>query len=744
MTMLFLAGLTGFSFLSSSDALLQPQSSFLSGSSEKERILFLAQIIYESKSSSSYILSHLNGSLDMSGYPLTNFDCLVLAHLMSNTPQDFVWEFIDLSNCDITAYSVLLKTKHSKHTVLPSILVSKTVSFCDIKIRNVKSNKSIPIAFIVTLLSSYKDSPLEELTLPMVYIETCKHMVQLSQALVKFKAFRTLKIFHYWSPRHPIHTITMISKEEFVLECTHLNMCSNSLMQLLKFASVEIERLEIDGFYNAAFQDCSACGTLGKDAVKSLCEFLGKCKNIERVEFNECLNGCTMMSIVSSLSESLISEIHFKGKYSEICGTESVQMLQCLPRKCTIYFKTKIVSIVFKTNQNDLDVSNHDDSKPLGYETFLTNIKCVFPRRFTSLSVEVKDTNETLLEYLSQNPNLKMITLTLDEIPQNKVVVRTENSNRMILKLSKSLTSITIKGHHVHDYSDILELVAEGVRQNNTLLCMEILCAYRRRYDSDTITGLITLLNSLKSTLVQRLRFQDVFFNSECTEAFIQLLSHNQNITDLAIKGTTHFTDSCCTPSSPNRWTFFRSLQMKSLAILSVSHNILKAGGTMALLGFLRLNPQLAVLEASDCNLTDDLFTYIHYNWETFSLKELTIDRNKDISVKGWTNLFQSLRHNTSLIKLKCYCHVDISEVLNEMIISNKCIQYLTTSKYPSEGQYNTKSLARALIQNLTLKEIRYRKGDDVDDLKREIQKLKRDKNITISPEWNLKIRAAD
>ena len=184
---------------------------------------------------------------------------------------------------------------------------------------------------------------------------------------------------------------------------------------------------------------------------------------------------------------------------------------------------------------------------------------------------------------------------------------------------------------------------------------------------------------------------------------------------------------------------------MKSLTVLSVSQNKLEADGAVALLDFLRLNPQLAVLKASSCDLTDDLFTDTHY-WETSSLKELTIDRNKDISVEGWTNLFQSLRHNKSLIKLNCCVYDHIGEVLNEIIISNKCIQYLTICEYSSNSQY-TESLARALIQNLTLKEIRYGyrfERDAVDDLKREIQTLKRDKNITISPEWNLKIRAAD
>ena len=748
MTLLFLAGLTGFSFLNSGDSLLQSQSTFLSGSSKKERILILAQIIYESKSSSDCILFHLNRSLDMSGYHLTKFDCLVLAYLISNTPRDFVWEIIDLSNCGITipTYSVLLETKHSKHTMLPGIAISKTLSFY-YQINNSKTtNSTIPFASIVTLLSSFKNSsPIEQLALPMINFQTCEDIVQLSQALVNVKVFRTLKIGHYYSPRQQqcLQKCTMISEEYFVLQCIPLSICSNSLMQLLKFASVEIERLEMNSSF-VVFKDCSACGTLGEDAVKSLCEFLGKCKNIEQVKISECcLNGSRMLSIVSSLSESLIKEIYFKQKDSKICDTELVQMLQCLPRKCTIYLISKRVSIVFKTNQNDLDVSNHDDFKPLGYETFLTNIKCVFPQRFTSLSVEVIDTDETVLEYLSQNPNLKMITLTLAKKPQDKV--RTETSKRMILKLSKSLTSITIKGLF-YNYGDILELVAEGVRQNNTLLCMEIIVelirfdCHKRR-----ITGVTTLLNSLKYTPVQRLCFENVLFNSVCTQAFIQLLSHNQNITDLAIKGSTYFTDFSCTPSSLNTWTFFRSLHIKSVTVLSVIYCQLRAGGTVALLDFLRLNPQLAVLKASDCCLTDDLFTDTQY-WETSSLKELIIDNKNYISIEGWTNLFQSLRHNTSLIKLNChmYCVFDIGEVLNETIISNnKSIQYLTI-RYFSKGQYNTEALARALIQNLTLKEIRYGCGDEVyDDLKRKIQKLKRDKNVTISPEWNLKIRTA-
>ncbi|XP_064389815.1 uncharacterized protein LOC135337765 isoform X3 [Halichondria panicea] len=749
MTLLFLAGLTQFSFLSSGDSLLQPQSTFLLGSSEKKRILFLAQLIYESKSSSDSILSHLNGSLDMSGYHLTTFDCLVLAHLISNTPQDFVWEFIDLSNCGITipTYSVLLKTKHSKHTMLPGIAISKTLSFCDIKIRNVKSNNTIPITSILTLLSNSKDSPLEELTLPLVYIETCKHMVQLSQALVNFKAFQTLKIFHSRSPRQKVTMIpTMISKEEFVLQCIPLSICSNSLMQLLKFASVEIERLEMNGSdpENSAvvFQDCPACGSSGEDAVKSLCEFLRKCKNIEQIQFRGCfLNGNAMLSILSSLSKSsTISSIRIVNNDSEISDSELVEMLEHLPRKCVFHFSTKRVSVAFKTNENDLDVSNHDNSKALGYETFLTNIKCVFPRRFTGLSVE---TYGAALECLSQNKHLDMVTIILgsdhcSNIQQDTVAIKSR-----LLELSKSLTSsiaLRINVSLLHDHGDILEYVAESLCHNVTL-CTEITVTNDR--DDQNLSGLITLLNSLMFTPIQKLCFKNVHFNTECAETLIEVLSHSKLLTVLAMDGNTYLTDASCTPSAWKTWRFFRSIQMESLTELSFSYNSLGTEGTVALLDFLRHNPRLAVLKASNCDLTDDLFVDSYY-WQTSSLKKLIIDRNMYISVEGWTNLFQNLRHNTSLIKLNCYCFPDIGKVLNEMIISSKCIQYLRINSYLSVSQYDTESLARALVQNLTLKEITYGDKfdrDAVDDLQREIQKLKRDRNVTISPEWNLKIR---
>ena len=165
-----------------------------------------------------------------------------------------------------------------------------------------KFNGRIPIASVVNLLSSSKDSPLEELTLPVVeFKKKCQEMVQLFQALGNHKLLQTFEICHPKTASRG-RILSIASKEELVLQ-KQLTVCLKSLMQLLNCASVKIEKLEIHDV--VAFQDCSTCGSSGENTVKSLCEFLGKCKNIEYVSFHGCyLKGKAMRSILSSLSKS--------------------------------------------------------------------------------------------------------------------------------------------------------------------------------------------------------------------------------------------------------------------------------------------------------------------------------------------------------------------------------------------------------------------------------------------------------
>ncbi len=162
-------------------------------------------------------------------------------------------------------------------------------------------------------------------------------------------------MYMYTATHH--YFLSTTSKDEFVFAeqiPVYIDVCSNSFIMLLDFAYREIKKLAIRDIYTLAFKDCFACGSSGASAVKSLCEFLVMCKNIEHIEFSDCCLKGNARSILSSLSKSLtVSSIRIVNNHSEICDRELVEMLEHLPRKCTF----KLSSIKFKANEHNLKVS---------------------------------------------------------------------------------------------------------------------------------------------------------------------------------------------------------------------------------------------------------------------------------------------------------------------------------------------------------------------------------------------------
>ena len=132
MTLLFLSGLTHLSFLPPGESLLDGQTINLSSRDNKAKFIFLAQLFYESNSSfSQWLLSSLSSIvLDFSDYGLSQFDCLVLAHFLSSTPQDHVWEAINFYNCELTDYCLetLLSKYHSSKPGVPAVTLTKTLN----------------------------------------------------------------------------------------------------------------------------------------------------------------------------------------------------------------------------------------------------------------------------------------------------------------------------------------------------------------------------------------------------------------------------------------------------------------------------------------------------------------------------------------------------------------------------------------------------------------------------------------
>ena len=137
MTLLFLSGLTHLSFLPPGESLLDRQTIDLSnrGDDDRAKFIFLAQLFYESENSSSqWLLSSLSSIvLDFSDYGLSQFDCLVLAHFLSSTPQDHVWEAIIFLGCKLTddRLETLLSTYHSSEPGVPAVTLTKTFNVRD-------------------------------------------------------------------------------------------------------------------------------------------------------------------------------------------------------------------------------------------------------------------------------------------------------------------------------------------------------------------------------------------------------------------------------------------------------------------------------------------------------------------------------------------------------------------------------------------------------------------------------------
>ena len=139
MTLLFLSGLTHLSFLPPGEPLLDGQTIQLSSrddddgdDDDRAKFVFLAQLFYESNNSSSqWLLSSLSSiALDFSNYGLSQFDCLVLAHFLSSTPQDHMWEAINFNDCDLTGdyLEILLSKYHSSKTGVPAVTLTKTLN----------------------------------------------------------------------------------------------------------------------------------------------------------------------------------------------------------------------------------------------------------------------------------------------------------------------------------------------------------------------------------------------------------------------------------------------------------------------------------------------------------------------------------------------------------------------------------------------------------------------------------------
>ena len=135
MTLLFLSGLTHLCFLPSGVALLDGETIDLSceySYDDNAKFMSLAQLVYESENSSSqWLLSSLRSIVVVfTSFRLSQFDCLVLAHFLSSTPQNHMWEAIIFLDCGLTddCLETLLSKYHSSEPGVPAVTLTKTLN----------------------------------------------------------------------------------------------------------------------------------------------------------------------------------------------------------------------------------------------------------------------------------------------------------------------------------------------------------------------------------------------------------------------------------------------------------------------------------------------------------------------------------------------------------------------------------------------------------------------------------------
>ena len=181
MTLLFLSGLTHLSFLPPGESFLDGQTIDLSNYDDDDRakFVFLAQLFYESKNSSSqWLLSSLSSIvLDFSRYRLSQFDSLVLAHFLSSTPQDHVWEAIIFLNCYLTddCLETLLSKYHSSEPGVPAITLTKKF--------DVRGNKVTGPSVVPMFKALERKTCLKTLDLSVNGITEVEHSEAVGQAI---------------------------------------------------------------------------------------------------------------------------------------------------------------------------------------------------------------------------------------------------------------------------------------------------------------------------------------------------------------------------------------------------------------------------------------------------------------------------------------------------------------------------------------------------------------------------------
>ena len=285
MTLLFLAGLTKFSFLSQNEILLREDDPSLNEFlMSKSNILFLLQLLYESRNKSSRVIPLFKGKLDMSGYTLSQFDIHVILYALSHTPQDYFWEEVNLARClSNKNISYLLSKSNSNLYALRNVK--------DLELRQREDDETNSLQVFIDFLA--QSNSLVNVRFSLLQTDSdCSSVSKLCEVLADHP---TLEQLSFGKQR------TLSKKRLLQTYSKIFPICSHAFAHLARFLDVEqITELHLSG-YSQAFKDCAQCGGSGELARKCLCELISKSLKLKSLNLRKCCLPEEFMKTVMSL-----------------------------------------------------------------------------------------------------------------------------------------------------------------------------------------------------------------------------------------------------------------------------------------------------------------------------------------------------------------------------------------------------------------------------------------------------------
>ena len=485
MTLLFLAGLSKFSFLSQNEILLRKDDPSLNEFlMSKSNILFLLQLLYESRNESSRVLPLFKAKLNMSKYTLSQFDIHVLLHAFSHTPQGYVWEEVNLASSGLSDENIssLLSKNNSNLYALGNVK--------DLELRQVRDDETNSLQMFIDFLAqsnslvSVKFSVLQTDSDCSLVSKLCEvladHPTLVQLSFGKQRTLSRKRLLQTYSKRFPI--------------------CSHAFVHLARFFDVEqITELHLSG-YSQAFKDCTQCGGSGELARKCLCELISKSQKLKSLNLREChLTEEFMKTVMSLLKHGLkcATVLGNSGSYL----TESLQVWSLDEKRPSITLDKRIKLKKNKKSQVKIEIHVAYHPKGSEVESFNQVVKAVEDSTLTlhELSVYlISGLAKPICQVLQSSTTLCTLELRgIDNRAQEDLLQILH-----VLQGNSTLRELSIPFSYGNDQT--AKALSEMIEHNETIHTLTI--------DPDLIKG---NYKTVARALLQNTTLQNLYMSSE-------------------------------------------------------------------------------------------------------------------------------------------------------------------------------------------------------------------------------------